>query len=251
MNMNAPAAIAATATPAPMMSPILLLPSEPVGAPESPCEDWKGSTLTPMLRSRAGMLLLRATASAIAPSSTAPVLRLSTGIGSTAKTFEPLTAAPTAFSCSAALKTNTTACGACEWARSISPRTSLTSRVSTTNTCPRLALERYSRAAAIESTGRTEACPPKASPSSNRKSSRVVIAVTSTDGRVLEPEPVPAKLPAELFVSVAREAFDALATECLHHMKAAGTAHAKPKEHEQHTELSAVRKLPLQHVVCC
>jgi len=80
-----------------------------------------------------------------------------------------------------------------------------------------------------------------------------VIAVTSTDGRVLEPEPVPAELPAGLFVSVAREAFDALATESLHHKKAAGTAHAKPKEHEQHTELarygtaSAACSLLLQH----
>src|ERR1700761_4798444 len=96
-----------------------------------------------------------------------------------------------------------------------------------TRTCPRLALERYSRAAAIESTGRTEACPPRASPSSSRKSSRVVIAVTSTDGRGLEPEPVPAELPAELFVSVAREAFDALATECLHHVRRQMSARAR------------------------
>jgi hypothetical protein len=161
---------------------------------------WNDSTERPAL-GFARAVAFFATASVMALSNTMVVLRLSIGSGSTANTFAPFSAAFTCLSFSAV--TNTTieawAAWACAW--STSARTSRMSRVSTTNSWPRLVPQMYSTAAAAESTGRTEAWPPSASPNSRRKSSRVVMAVTSTAGLLVEAGGVPAEPAAAVPVS--------------------------------------------------
>ena len=63
----------------------------------------------------------------MAPSNTAAVLRRSIGTGSTAKTFEPLSATDVDFSTSAPVNTTVTRFGTWVWMRSRSPRRSLVS----------------------------------------------------------------------------------------------------------------------------
>ena len=75
----------------------LALLAAPAAAPRSRRRDEVGTTRRVMPGRAGRAVALRATASVMAPSSTAPVLRLSIGIGSTAKTLEPLTAALTCF----------------------------------------------------------------------------------------------------------------------------------------------------------
>ena len=123
-----------------------------------------------------------ASASAIAPSNTACVLRGSTGVGSTANTLLPFKAAPTCFSAAPSANTSTSVRGARAAAASTAARRFGTARASITSSWARLPLARPSSAASRVSTGRTAACPSSVSPSSSRKSSRVVTAVTSTAG---------------------------------------------------------------------
>jgi hypothetical protein len=75
--------------------------------------------------------------------------------------------------------------GAFAPAASTAARTLAAARASMTRTCARLPEPSSSRAASIVSTGRTAARPSRVWPSSSRKSSRVVIAVTSTVGCAL------------------------------------------------------------------
>ena len=156
---------------------------------------------------RIGAASRAATASAMAPSNTARVLRGSSGLGSTAKTLLPLRAAPTCFSAACSANTRVRARGAFAAAMSTAPRTLATARASMTSSCARLPLLRPSSAASMVSTGRIPAWPSSAWPSSSRKSSRVVTAVTSTAGWA------PAFPVVGFAVSALREAVDgALAT---------------------------------------